>query len=153
ATATADVPGEPPQTPSPSPQQGAPPTGQPPAEATPAPPANVVLSDEGTLTTWAHAFEGAPIYSRPDTHTRRLDHLHLETEDGFEEVYLLLVRHIDAQGRVWVRLRIPGRPNGRTGWVLRESLGPFQHSRWLVVINLRERRLTAYVGGHRRFSA
>src|SRR5438270_2623412 len=141
-----------PQAPNP-PQGGPPPTAQPPAEAAPAPPADVVLSDERTLTTWAHALEPVPTYSRPDRHARRTDHLHLETEDGFEEVYLLLVRHLDADGRVWVKLRIPGRPNGRTGWVLRDSLGAFQHSRWLVVINLRGRTLTAYFQGRRRLSA
>jgi hypothetical protein len=123
-------------------------------EAAPPPmPADVPLSDERTLTTWARPFEPVPVYSRPDTHARRVTHLHLETEDGFEEVYLLLLRRIDERGRVWVKLRIPGRPNGRTGWVLRDSLGPFQQTRWLVVINLRERRLTAYFKGHRRFGA
>jgi hypothetical protein len=123
------------------------------AAPTPAPPVDVVLSDERTLTTWAHPLEAVPIYSLPDTHARRLTHLHLETEDGFEEIYLLLVRHIDPQGRVWVKLRIPGRPNGRSGWVLRDSLGSFQQTRWLVVINLAERRLTAYFKGRRRLSA
>jgi hypothetical protein len=130
------------------------PASSPPAQPPPAPPPppDVPLSDERTLTTWAHPLEAVPIYSSPDTHARRLTHLHLETEDGFEEVYLLLVRHIDTQGRVWVKLRIPGRPNGRMGWVLRDSLGSFQQTHWLVVINLRERRLTAYFGGRRRFS-
>src|SRR5436305_7137231 len=89
------------------PPASSPPTAQPPAEVAPGPPADVVLSDERTLTTWAHALEPVPIYSRPDTHARRVDHLHMETEDGFEEVYLLLVRHLDADGRVWVKLRIP----------------------------------------------
>ncbi|HWX97897.1 MAG TPA: L,D-transpeptidase [Solirubrobacteraceae bacterium] len=143
---------QPQETPAPSAQPGsAPSTPQDPAAATPA--ADVALSDERTLTTWANPLEAVPIYARADTHSRRLTHLHLETEDGFEEVYLLLLRHLDAQGRVWVKLRIPGRPNGRTGWVLRDSLGPFRQTRWLIVINLRERRLTAYFKGRNRFSA
>ncbi|HEV7586021.1 MAG TPA: L,D-transpeptidase [Solirubrobacteraceae bacterium] len=114
---------------------------------------DVQLSNERTLTTWAHPLEPVPIYAHPDTHARRSSHLHLETEDGFDEVYVLLSSHIDALGRQWVKLRIPGRPNGRTGWVQRESLGSFQQTHWLVVISLRDRRLSAYFKGHVRFTA
>ena len=134
--------------------QGSP--GSPPApQQTALPPSvpDVQLSNERTLTTWAHPLEAVPIYAHPDTHARRLSHLHLETEDGFDEVYLLLSSRTDAQGREWVKLRIPARPNGRTGWVQRESLGAFHRTRWLVVINLRERRLTAYFDGRRRYTA
>jgi hypothetical protein len=138
--------------PVPQPGGSMPATQQEPAPASPAP-TNVTLSDERTLTTWAHPLEPVPIYARADPHSRRVSHLHLETEDGFDEVYLLLAGRTDALGREWVELRIPGRPNGRTGWVQRESLGSFHQTRWLVVINLRERRLTAYFKGRMRFVA
>jgi hypothetical protein len=95
----------------------------------------------------------APIYAHPDARSRRVDHVHLETEDGFPEVYLLLARRIDAQGREWIRLRIPRRPNGRTGWVMREVLEEFHHTRWRVVVSLRRRELTAYNDGRVRFRA
>jgi hypothetical protein len=58
--------------------------------------------------------------------------LHLLTEDGFPEVDLLLATHTDAQGREWVQLRVPQRPNGHTGWVLREVLGSFRVTHWLA---------------------
>jgi hypothetical protein len=122
------------------------------ASATP-PSVDVKLSDERKLSTWATPLEAAPIYARPDRHARRVSHLRLETEDGFEEVYLLLTRHTDPQGGEWVKLRVPGRPNGRTGWVQRESLGSFHWTRWLVVINRQARRLTAYFNGRRRLTA
>ena len=77
----------------------------------------------------------------------------LETEDGFPEVYVLLARTTDARGRVWVRLRIPGRPNGRTGWAPQSALGEFHVTRWLIEIRLDARRLTAYYNGGLRFSA
>jgi hypothetical protein len=134
------------------PQPGAPASTQP--EATPSPPpADMRLSDERTHTAWAHPLSPAPIYSRPDTHAARVNHLLLETEDGFEEVYLLLRSHIDAQGREWVKLRTPARPNGQTGWVLRESLAGFHTTRWLIIINLQTRTLTAYFAGELRFTA
>jgi L,D-transpeptidase catalytic domain len=119
-----------------------------------APPArDASLSNERTLTTWAHPAEIAPIYAKPEAHARKIATTHLETEDGFLEAYLLLASHTEQQGQVWVKLRIPGRPNGRTGWVRREDLGGFHVTHWLVVVSLHKRRLTAYYKGHRRFVA
>jgi lipoprotein-anchoring transpeptidase ErfK/SrfK len=71
----------------------------------------------------------------------------MNTEDGFPEVYLLLQEYIDANANSWIELRIPGRPNGRTGWVSRRSLGPLEISRWLLVVNRKTERVTAYKGG------
>jgi L,D-transpeptidase catalytic domain len=140
-----------------TPSATAPAPGTPTAAETPpasaSPPADVRLSNERTLTTWAHAAELVPIYEYPDTHARRIGHLHYQTEDGFLEIYLLLRSHTDAEGHVWIQLRIPGRPNGRTGWVSRDALGAFQETHWLVVIDRRTQRLTAYVNGHLRFTA
>jgi hypothetical protein len=128
-----------------------PPSGTTPASAPPA--ADARLSDERTQTTWAHAAELVPIYAEPDVRARGISHLHYQTEDGFPEIYLLLRSHTDAQGRLWIKLRIPGRPNGRTGWVSRDALGAFHGTHWLVVIDRRTRRLTAFVNGRPRFSA
>ena len=121
--------------------------------ASTSPSGDLSLSNEWNRSTWAYAAAPAPIYARPDRRARRVDHAHLETEDGFPEVYLLLSLHTDAHGQTWVRLRIPGRPNGRTGWVLRPTLGAFHATRWLLVINLRRRALTAYFNGRVRFRA
>jgi hypothetical protein len=120
-----------------------------------APPANaaVLLSNERTLTTWANPVEQAPIRAQPDSSSRTVARTRLETEDGFPEVYVLLARTTDARGRVWVRLRIPGRPNGRTGWAPQSALGEFHVTRWLIEIRLDARRLTAYYNGGLRFSA
>jgi hypothetical protein len=117
------------------------------------PSGEISLSNEWDLTTWAHPLARAPIYARPDARARRIDHVHLETEDGFLEVYVLLALVTDAHGQTWVRLRIPGRPNGRIGWVPRSALGGFHQSHWLVVISLRRRALTAYLHGRVRFRA
>lgn len=116
-------------------------------------PSTRTLSNERTLTTWAHPLATGPILTRPQRGARRVGRIHLETEDGFAEVYLLLSAYTDAEGAEWVKLRIPGRPNGRTGWVSRELLGVFNRTRWLIVVNLRRRRLTAYLDGRLRRSA
>jgi lipoprotein-anchoring transpeptidase ErfK/SrfK len=122
--------------------------------ATPAPaPTHVVLSNERTFTTWAHALEEAPIRARPVLGSRTLARTHLATEDGFPEVYLLLSSFTDAHGREWIQVRIPGRPNGRTGWVTRATLSELRVTHWLVEIVRSARRLKAYYDGHLRFSA
>jgi hypothetical protein len=115
--------------------------------------ARLRLSNEGTLTTWAHPDEAQSIFSAPDLHSPRTGSLHLETEDGYAEVYLLLESVLDVHGREWVKVRVPGRPNGRKGWVQREALGSFHQTRWLIVVNRASRRLTAYYDGRRRFVA
>jgi len=130
------------------------PAAAPPQQPSAAPAASEVqLSNERTLTTWAHPLVAGPIYARPDRRSRRVDRVHMQTEDGFSEVYLLLVSRTDAHGGTWVELRIPGRPNGRTGWVPREVLAGFHPTSWLLVINRRERRVTAFVDGRMRFAA
>ncbi|MDX6689992.1 MAG: hypothetical protein QOG15_1449 [Solirubrobacteraceae bacterium] len=57
-------------------------------------------------------------------------------------------------GRSWAHVRLPGRPNGRAGWI------PADHTRrastpWQIAIGLSARRVTVYRDGRaeRRFSA
>jgi hypothetical protein len=95
---------------------------------------NERLSNERTLTRLARPFRAAVLRARPDRHAKRVGRLHFHTEDGPLEIYLALrsaVRH----HRRWVRLRIPARPNGQTGWVPRTALGPFIVRRTRLVVD------------------
>jgi len=121
--------------------------------AAPQPPARVVLSNERTVTVWAHPVEEVGIRARPLASSRTIARSRVATEDGYPEVYLLLSTVTDAHGREWVQMRIPGRPNGRIGWVSQEALGEFQVSRWLIQISLGQRRLNAYYKGKLRRTA
>src|SRR5207248_2546384 len=78
-----------------------------------------VLTDDRSVAHWANVADLQPIRVAPDDRAARVAHLHWDTEDGFPEVYILLRRHWDARGGEWIELRIPMRPNGRTGWVHR----------------------------------
>jgi hypothetical protein len=65
--------------------------------------------------------------------------LRLLTEDGSPEVYLAL-RSRRAGGRLWIEVRLPGRPNGRTGWVPRAALGPLRAVTTALEIDRRRSR-------------
>jgi hypothetical protein len=107
----------------------------------------IQLSNERTLTTWAQSESVGGVYSQPVIGAPRLAMVHLFNADGFPEVYMVLRSYVDAEGREWVRVRVPGRPNGRVGWMLRERLGGFHHTRWRIVVNLSWHRMWVYFGG------
>jgi hypothetical protein len=117
-------------------------------EATPpSAPATTQLSNELTSTTWAHPEIRGPIYLRPEASSRRIGGVHLLTADGFSEVYVLLSSYVDTAGDEWLRVRIPGRPNGRTGWVQRELLGALHQTPWRIVVNRAARLMRVYYAG------
>lgn len=138
AASAASAPSEPPQPSLTAPQ---------PSSPTSSPSADVLLSNEQTLTTWAHSEGTGPIYVHPNTAAARIAKVHLHDADGFPEVYLVLSRYVNAEGEEWVRVRIPGRPNGRTGWVPRELLGGLHRTRWRILVDRSERRMRVYYAG------
>lgn len=71
---------------------------------------------------WAHPRMQAKIHAKPSADSRKKGRIHLMTEDGFPEVYKVIATK-DIEGVVWVRIGIPARPNGQTGWVTEDSLG------------------------------
>jgi L,D-transpeptidase catalytic domain len=122
------------------------PSQQPASSGSTAPPISR-LSNELTLTVWAHPEGTGRIYLHPSTRASRVAKIHLYDADGFPEVYLLLSSYVDSEGREWVEVRVPGRPNGRTGWMLRELLGSFHRTHWRIVVNRAERRMRVYYDG------
>jgi lipoprotein-anchoring transpeptidase ErfK/SrfK len=96
---------------------------------------SVRLSDERTLSRYAYATVRAPVYRTPSAASPLAGRLRFQTEDGFAEPYLLLRTTVDDLGRQWVQLRVPRRPNGRTGWVPRTSLSRFHAVRTQLTID------------------
>ena len=107
------------------------------------------VSDRGTFSRWAHPQRVAPIRSWPSPFSKRIARTHGLTEDGFPEVYPVLRRFTAHDGDRWLRVRIPMRPNGRTGWVRETALGPRHRSRTRLVVNRRRLRATLYRSGRR----
>jgi hypothetical protein len=118
-----------------------------------APRGDQVLSNETSFTRWAYVNRIAGIYGAPRTSSHRVGQLTWRTPDEFSSIYLVLRAHLDRRGQEWVRLRIPGRPNGRTGWVERNALGPFHLTHQLIVVDRERLRMSFYEFGHRVWSA
>lgn len=112
-----------------------------------------VLSNERTFSRWAYPDRLAPVYRAPRLSAGRVARLHWDTEDGFPEVYLLLRAHWDRQGREWVLLRVPMRPNGITGWVRRDALDQFHLTRLSLVVDRQRLRISLYSSGRLRWRA
>jgi L,D-transpeptidase catalytic domain len=119
------------------------------AQSQPEPPGSVRLSDEQTFTAWAHPEQAAPIRRLPARTSRQIARLRSLTEDGFPEVYLVLRTYTDHDQRTWLQIRIPMRPNGRTGWVADSALGPLHLVRTRLIVDRRHLRATLYDSGRR----
>lgn len=111
------------------------------------------LSDETKVTRWAHASETYPIRASASTSARTITRLRFLTEDKLPEVYLVLEGKLDADAEPWLRIRIPMRPNGRTGWVPAEMLSNLYVVRTQLVINRSTKRATLYKSGRRIWQA
>ena len=113
---------------------------------------NERLSDEKALTRFATANRKLSVRTAPRDDARKIDKLHFYTEDFYPEVYLVLESRRTPTGP-WVKLRVPGRPNGRTGWVPRWGLRPFRMVRTRLEIDKRRLRATLFDRGRKVWRA
>jgi len=111
------------------------------------------LSDELRITRIASALLRSAVHAQPTKASKAVGRLHFQTEDGPLEVYLVLESRLDTLGRVWLRVRLPMRPNGRTGWVVREALGPLRVVHTYLRVNRQTLRATLYSDGRKIWSS
>src|SRR5689334_19574670 len=110
-----------------------------------------LLSNERTLTRSARVVYAGIIRKNPAKTSKAIGRMRQLTEDGYPEVYLVLRSYTDADGVEWTQIRIPGRPNGRVGWVARDNLAAFKQTRWQIVVNRKSARMTVYYNGKTRW--
>jgi lipoprotein-anchoring transpeptidase ErfK/SrfK len=120
---------------------------------TSAKPEYVQLSNETTFSRWAYTNWAVKVRKSPSSRARAIAKLHFNTEDGPPEVYLALQEYTNHGDIDWVQIRVPGRPNRRTGWVPRDGLGAFHLVHTQLVINRRTLRATLFKKGKRVFRA
>jgi lipoprotein-anchoring transpeptidase ErfK/SrfK len=113
----------------------------------------VPLSNETTVTYWAHVAEAQAVRSAPKRAAAVVGRLRYETEDRLPEVYVALRTYVDPSGRPWFQVRLPARPNGRTGWVPGAALGPLRRVRTQLIIDRGRLRATLLRSGRPVWSA
>jgi lipoprotein-anchoring transpeptidase ErfK/SrfK len=113
----------------------------------------VTLSNEKSITRWANANDPQPIRVAPMASAPQITRLRYLTEDKLPEVYLVLEGSLDATGEPWLHIRIPMRPNNRTGWVHADALSQLHVVRTQLVIDRRAKRATLYKTGAKIWSA
>ena len=91
--------------------------------------------------------------SAPDPDSPVVAGLDARTPEGTANIVLVLGRAQDADGRVWVRVRLPVLPNNTTGWVPRASLGGYGTVRTHLVVDVRRLTATLQRGGRVVFRA
>src|SRR3954452_13819978 len=101
-----------------------------------------VLSLPGQVSRWAFAERAAIARARPAAASPAVARLRLKTEDGTDELLMVLRRVVDESGRRWVQVRLPVRPNGSTGWVPQEALGGFHKVHTWLRIDTKRFRAT-----------
>jgi hypothetical protein len=139
-----------------SPDPGTTPTGTAPTTTapTPAPKAFYTkLSNRTTFTRWAYTNLPDKVRKSPSNSSKSVGKLHFNTEDGPPEIYLALQMYTDKKGNQWVQTQLPGRPNGRIGWVPREGLGEFHLIHVELVVNRRALKATLFKNGKKIFQA
>jgi hypothetical protein len=111
------------------------------------------LSNQRTLTRWAYPQAEAVVRVAPSSHAHGLGRLRFLTGDGQAQIYLALAAVRLSSGAEWVQVELPGRPNGRTGWVPRGDLGALHVVRGYLRVDRARLRATLFEGGRAVFSA
>jgi lipoprotein-anchoring transpeptidase ErfK/SrfK len=95
------------------------------------------------------------VRARPDRHARRIEWVGAwRPLTGVRTVLPELGRVRSRGGQSWVHVRLPGRPNGHTGWI-RAHRTRNTSTEWRLSLSLSARRVTVYRLGrvNRRFAA
>jgi lipoprotein-anchoring transpeptidase ErfK/SrfK len=85
--------------------------------------------------------------TRPDARARRIESVNARRPlTGVRTVLPVLRSARSRGGNSWVRVRLPGRPNGHAGWI-RARQTTRTSTAWHIVIKLSARRVTVYQSG------
>ena len=88
------------------------------------------------------------VRAAPRSDARVVKRLRAVRPDNRLQIVHAIAHHQDADGRDWLKLLLPVRPNGSTGWVLAEDVA-VQPVRTRIVIDLSSRSLTLFRGGRK----
>jgi hypothetical protein len=93
------------------------------------------LNGPGGASRSASVLRGVAARAEPTAASRVVARVHTLTPEHVQNVVLLLAGRVDEHGRYWVRVRLPIRPNGSTGWIPRDALGTIRLAYTRLVID------------------
>jgi L,D-transpeptidase catalytic domain len=103
------------------------------------------------MSRWAEVYADVSARTRPSASAKALVLLRQYTPEQTPNVVQTLSGKINANGEYWVRVRLPLLPNGRTGWVPRSTLGPYNEIWTHLVIDRKLFTATLYRKGRAIF--
>ena len=110
------------------------------------------LSNLKSLTRWAYPQATAPAHAHPSASSKVVGHLQVLTPDGQAQVYIAL-RSYTIGSSEWIEVPLPGRPNGRMGWVIASDLSELHEIHEYLRVNRESERISLYRDGHAVFNA
>jgi hypothetical protein len=116
-------------------------------------PQPVELRSSAFESTWAPVKRAVAARSGPGRRSPVVARLGSRTPEGTANIVLVLAGQRDAQGSLWIRVRLPVLPNEATGWVPRSALGGYGIVRTHLVVDLGDRRATLFRNGRVAFRA
>jgi len=126
----------------------------PPADAATPPGTTIArLSNLRTSTRWAYPTRAALVRSSPVASSRPVGRLRFLTGDAQAQLYVALASARRPGGRTWIQIEVPGRPNGRVGWVPRSALGALNTVNGYLHVDQQALIATLYRDGNAIFSA
>jgi hypothetical protein len=93
------------------------------------------------------------VRAQPKPNARRVGKLTKRTPEGTDDLVAVIARTVDKKDRVWLRVRLPVRPNGTTGWVRETALDEPQPVDTWLKISTKTFKATLIKKGKRVFSA
>jgi len=111
------------------------------------------LQKLGKESFYAFVEKAEPARAEPSASAKTVAKLTRKTSEGTDDLVLVIARTTDDNGKVWLQVRLPVRPNNTTGWVPEEALSELQPVDTWLKINTKTYRVTLIKNGKTVFSA
>ena len=105
------------------------------AQGKPATPLDVPEPNGRSGSLWARVVSPAMARVAPGLDSEPVARLSVRTPEGSSSIVSVLATAKDSVGYSWVRVRVPGLPNGREGWVARTALGGSEVSTSRLIVD------------------
>jgi lipoprotein-anchoring transpeptidase ErfK/SrfK len=111
------------------------------------------LQKLGRESHYAFVEQRAKAKAEPKDSAKTVGRLTTRTGEGTDDLVLVLSRTTDENEQVWLKVRLPIRPNGTTGWVKEEALSSLQPVDTWLRISTKTYRATLIKKGKKVWSS